>query len=94
MVNFSPPPGAESSLTVAATFGVGPGLKVDFARLVFQVPTHGSVACPCAVVEIAANAVASKPMTKKLRMVTSFNRQWNESSQIHDIERRAATTAV
>ena len=26
MVNFSPPPGAESSLTVAATFGVGPGV--------------------------------------------------------------------
>ena len=35
-------PDMSSILTVPATVGFGPGLYVDFARLTFHVPIHGS----------------------------------------------------
>ena len=36
------PPAGDSIVTVTGVVGFGPGLNVDFSRLTFHVPIHGS----------------------------------------------------
>src|ERR1700675_1739397 len=41
-VTFLIPPATAAIFAVVGLFGGGPGLNLDFARFIFQVPTNGS----------------------------------------------------